>query len=251
MHPKTIHALGVAFYNEDLESACLRATQGALVTAPSGPGLAHDLVTCSVYRRAIAKSDIVLADSGLLCLWQKWIKRKVLCRISGLIFLKRILDRTNWSEESVFWIMPDQIQAEVNAKWVEKIYHKKIEETDIYLAPQYIKKGEIIDQCLLSQIEANRPSSIFIQLGGGVQERLGLYLKDNLSYLPSIYCTGAALAFLSGQQARIPDWADSLYLGWLLRCINNPSVFIPRYIKAFRLILLLAKYGEKEPPLRS
>ena len=64
-----------------------------------------------------------------------------------------------------------------------KIYHKKIEEADIYLAPQYIKKGEIIDQSLLSQIESNRPSSIFIQLGGGVQERLGLYLKDNLSYL--------------------------------------------------------------------
>ena len=44
MHPKTIHALGVAFYNEDLESACLRATEGALVTAPSGPAWLRTLL---------------------------------------------------------------------------------------------------------------------------------------------------------------------------------------------------------------
>ena len=141
--------------------------------------------------------------------------------------------------------MPDQKQAEANIAWLKNLQFKNCKK-DLYLAPQY-PSVELVDHSLLSQIEENRPSSVFIQVGGGVQERLGLYLKENLSYLPSIYCTGAALAFLSGQQARIPKWVDKLYLGWLLRCMHSPTIFFPRYIKAFRLISLLAKYKEEAP----
>ena len=246
MYFQKTQALGISFYNGDLKDACLRARVGGLITAPSGPGLDQDLPQCPVYRKALLESDLVLADSGLLCLWQKWIKKDPIIRISGLIFLKAIIDQINWEKEKVLWVMPDQKQAEANIAWLENTYGATINEKDLYLAPQY-PPGELIDLSLLSQIEANRPSSVFIQVGGGVQERLGLYLKENLSYLPSIYCTGAALAFLSGEQAKIPKWVDKLYLGWLLRCIHSPTTFIPRYIKAFRLITLLAKHGRRAP----
>ena len=89
--------------------------------------------------------------------------------------------------------MPDKKQAEANIALVEKLQFKNQKKIFI-IAPQY-PSGELDRSFLLSQIEENRPSSVFIQVGGGVQERLGLYLKENLSYLPSIYCTGAALAF--------------------------------------------------------
>lgn len=247
MHSNLVKGLGISFFNGDLGSAFELARMGGLVTAPSGPGLAQDLTRCSEYRRALENSDLVLPDSGLLCLWKKWIQRKKLTRISGLIFLQEILNRTNWNQESPFWIMPDDIQAEANVGWIEKTYGKKINPSDLYIAPRYHKSGKLKDAPLLSQLEIRRPVTIFIQLGGGVQERLGLYLKENLSYKPSIYCTGAALAFLSGQQANIPRWADALYLGWLLRCIKNPRIFIPRYGKALRLFFLLAKYGDKSP----
>jgi UDP-N-acetyl-D-mannosaminuronic acid transferase (WecB/TagA/CpsF family) len=49
----------------------------------------------------------------------------------------------------------------------------------------------------------------------GVQERLGYALRKQLSYKPAILCLGAAIAFLSGGQANIPNWADRLMLGWL------------------------------------
>jgi UDP-N-acetyl-D-mannosaminuronic acid transferase (WecB/TagA/CpsF family) len=81
-----------------------------------------------------------------------------------------------------------------------------------------------------------------INIGGGVQERLGFYLKENLSYRPSIICVGAAIAFITGQQAAIPVWADTLMLGWFLRCLHAPKKFAPRIWKGLRLMPLLAKY---------
>jgi len=245
-----VKALGVSFYDGDLAGACKRAAKGGLITAPSGPGLAQDLMGCAEYRRALEMSDLVLADSGLLCLWKKWVKRKPLTRISGLVFLKAILKQTAWEKNATFWIMPDPKQASANANWLKKTFGVRLNESAIYIAPKYEKKGTILDRPLLSQIEKERPDSIFIQVGGGVQERLGLFLKENLSYTPSIFCTGAALAFLSGEQVKIPKWADSLFLGWLLRCFHQPKVFIPRYLRAFRLVFLLAKHGEKFPPIR-
>jgi N-acetylglucosaminyldiphosphoundecaprenol N-acetyl-beta-D-mannosaminyltransferase len=245
-----VQALGVSFFNGNISDACELAKKGGLITAPSGPGLAQDLSHCPEYRRALELSDLVLADSGLLCLWKKWIEKKPLSRISGLVFLQGILKTIDWEKKGTFWVMPDEGQAEANRDWIRKTFGASLSSASIYIAPQYKKTGGISDPSLLAQIEESRPNLIFIQVGGGVQERLGLFLKENLSYTPSIFCTGAALAFLSGQQANIPRWADSLYLGWLLRCVHRPNIFIPRYLKAFRLVYLLAKYGKNRPPIR-
>jgi N-acetylglucosaminyldiphosphoundecaprenol N-acetyl-beta-D-mannosaminyltransferase len=250
MSSHLIQALGVPFYKGNLQDACVLALKGGLVTAPSGPGLALDLTACSEYKRALANSHLVLPDSGFLCLWVKWVWREHLPRISGLVFLKFILEMIDWEKDTAFWVMPDEKQAIANGEWIAHKFGKRIEKSNVYIAPQYPKVGKLADISLLAQIEKKKPKYIFVQVGGGVQERLGLYLKENLSYLPGIFCTGAALAFLSGQQAKIPTWADSFYLGWLLRCLNNPKVFVPRYLRAFRLLFLLAKYGGKAPSLQ-
>ena len=59
------------------------------------------------------------------------------------------------------------------------------------------------------------------------------------------------IASKSGEQASIPGWADRAYLGWLIRCIDDPRTFVPRYLKAFRLVYLLARYGATPPPIVS
>ena len=150
------------------------------------------------------------------------------------------------SKTSSFWIA-DKSQADANIIWLKEHYGIEIQECSIYYAPIYDRDGYLEDQDLLSSIESSNYDYVFIQLGGGVQERLGLYLNDQLSYKPCILCTGAALAFLSGEQIRIPKWADKYYLGWLLRCISNPKVFVPRYFSALKLIYLLFKHGENSP----
>ena len=81
------------------------------------------------------------------------------------------------------------------------------------------------------------------------QEKLGYYLRENLSYRPAIYCTGAALEFITSDQISIPDWADRFYLGWLLRLLRQPRVFIPPLARGFELPWLIWKYGENLPPM--
>src|SRR5947207_1563128 len=89
-----------------------------------------------------------------------------------------------------------------------------------------------------------------LAIGSGAQEKLGYYLRENLSYRPAIHCIGAALGFVTGDQVSIPDWADRLYLGWFWRLVAQPSVFIPRLSRAVELPLLIWKYSEKLPPMR-
>ena len=247
MKERKSRILGINFFSGSLSDAVLKASRGGLCVAPSGPGLAGDLVKCSFYSRAVTQADLVLPDSGLMCLWSKFFARKPIRRISGLAFLRAYLFAEGVPLDDAFWVMPDQEQSEANAKWIKKELGLLFEDAAFYVAPKYAKTGPIEDLELLERIEKRRPKTIFIQLGGGVQERLGFYLHETLSFSSAILCTGAALAFLSGKQARIPNWADRFYLGWFLRCLFKPTVFVPRYLKAFRLIGVLAKNGESLP----
>ena len=94
-----------------------------------------------------------------------------------------------------------------------------------------------------------RPRHVGVRVGGGTQERLGLYLKRNLEYLPAIHCIGAAIAFLSGDQVNIPVFADKFYLGWLFRCVSEPKRYVPRYWEARKLLRLMVRYRSELPPL--
>jgi UDP-N-acetyl-D-mannosaminuronic acid transferase (WecB/TagA/CpsF family) len=83
-----------------------------------------------------------------------------------------------------------------------------------------------------------------------MQDKLGFYLKENLEYRPAIHCIGAALGFLTGDQIPIPNWADRFYLGWFLRLLSQPRVFIPRLWSARQLPGLIIRFGRNLPPLR-
>jgi len=120
-----------------------------------------------------------------------------------------------------------------------------VTDEDVYLAPIYA--SEIRDPELLRRLEQRRPRHVVLSVGGGTQEQLGFYLKQNLSYRPAIHCVGAAVAFLSGDQVRIPVWVDEIGLGWLWRSISNPKRFVPRYWDARHLVPLMLRYRDRLP----
>ena len=207
--------------------------KGGLLVAPSGPGLAS-IKNDIKYYHSLKNANIVLFDSGYLCLLLKIIKNINVKKFSGLLFLKKFLSSLKNNKEKIFLIDPSESESNANKKYFKKLNINKIYQ---YVSPIY-KKDKIFDIKLLNRIKKIRPKYIIINLGGTVQEVLGYYLKKNLNYKPSIICTGAAIAFLTKKQAQIPDFLDKLHLGWMVRCIFNPLKFIPRYLTAFKLYFI-------------
>ncbi len=242
----TITILGIRFFTGTVEEAGALATKGGLILAPSGPGLAG-LREDRIYQEAVENCDVALPDSGFMVLLWKLFKGGSLKRLSGLKFLAYLIlqDETFRNEQDHFWIMPNVEEGEANRAWLgnQGIIANP---ADCYVAPFY-DPGIVEDSVLLGLIAEKRPRYIIVNLGGGVQEKLGYYLRRSLPYKPAIICTGAAIAFLSGRQANIPPWADRIYLGWLLRCLKSPTHFVPRYWNAARLLPLLCRFREKSP----
>lgn len=289
MATKTI--LGVRFYGGSPAEVVEAGARGGLVVVPSAPVLV-DLASRPALREAVLGADLAIADSGLMVLMWRLLTGEKLERVSGLEYLKllleelkpesgdlkpegSILDSSGFSSPQVsgfksqdshtaaggvLWVMPTDAARDRNLTWLQANGHMTTQ-ADCYVAPMYPSTGPLSDQSLLDWVRARQPRHIILCLGGGVQERLGYFLKQELERgtgseergagnvgLPGIHCVGAAIGFLSGDQVRIPMWADYLYFGWLFRCISAPRHFVPRYWKAVRLVWLLWRYGKEAPP---
>ena len=247
--PATERILGLDFFAGTVEQACARVASGGLVVAPSGPGLAYDLVHVPAYRVALEAADVVLTDSGfLVMLWRLRTGRGVR-RISGLAFLRAFL-ASEAAKRKILWVMPSAEEMRRTIGWL-RARGWATSEADCYVAPHYAGSGEIADGVLRKTIEERRPDFVVIAIGGGVQERLGAYLKRALSYRPGIFCVGAAVAFLSGGQVAIPPWVDRWRLGWLWRIGSNPRAYTPRYWRALRLGWWVMRYGRYTPKINA
>ena len=244
----TRQVLGIRFFNGDVDEAvALMVRHGGCLVAPSGTCFAR-LREDEPYRRAMLSADLAIADSGLMVLTWRLLRREKIQRLSGLKYLKQLLTKLKREENArVLWILPGERAGQKLLDYSRReAFPVKIE--DCYVAPRY--GSEVEDRNLLALIEARRPAHIVIAIGSGPQEKLGHYLCENLSYRPAIHCTGAALGFITGDQAPIPDWADRFFLGWFFRMMAQPRIFIPRLMRGFELPWLIWKYGENLPVAR-
>ena len=244
----TRQILGIRFFDGEVDEAvALMYRQGGFLVAPSGTCFAR-LRDDEPYRRALQASDMAIADSGWMVLLWRLLRHEKVQRISGLRYLRQLLARLKGEgNPSVFWILPNDRARQKLLDWSAREAFA-IQIDNCYVAPQYGLEME--DRHLLALLEQGHPAHVIIAIGSGPQEKLGYYLRENLSYRPAIHCTGAALGFITGHQMMIPDWADRLYLGWFLRLFAQPRRFIPRLTRAFGLPWLIWKYGENLPPMR-
>ncbi len=243
--PRERTILGLRFFVGAADEAVQLGLRGGLVVVPSAPvlvAMVEDSETCA----ALQGSRLALTDSGLMVLVWNLIRHDRVQRVSGLEYLQLILRQPALSVPgATFWIMPNEEALVRCLNWLQGEGHP-VGRENFYLAPFY-GSGALHDRELLETLMRLQPSHIFTGVGGGVQERLGYYLQENLSFLPGIHCIGAAIGFLTGDQVHIPMWADRARLGWLLRCLAAPQRFVPRYWKARKLVSLLLRYGERSP----
>ena len=236
--------LGVNFYLGEVHEVISRIQRGGLLVVPSAPSF-MEIVRNEEYRDAITNADVAITDSALMVLLWNWLEGDSIARLSGLKYIRAVMGVEEVRMPgNTFWVMAERKSAEKNLTWL-KSQGIEVPPEFVYNAPMY--GGKIEDQELIDKLQLLRPKHVVITVGGGTQERLGLYLKRNLDYLPAIHCIGAAIAFLSGDQVRIPEWADRLYLGWLVRCLSSPRRYVPRYFSALQFIPLLYRYRERLP----
>ena len=244
----TRRILGIDYFIGTVEQAVARTLAGGLVVAPSGPGMAVDIVNSAEYRDAVQSADLAITDSGyMILLWRLFTGEK-LPRLSGLRLLRALVDEPELKAPGAsFWVMPSVEESNRNRAWLA-MQGYALSDDDIYIAPFYGSE-RISDAELLAKIEARKPRVVMLCIGGGIQERVGCYLRRELSYRPGITCLGAAIAFLTGGQANIPPWADRLFLGWFMRILSDPRKFGKRYYQSIRLAPLLYRHRERLPPL--
>ena len=236
--------LGIDFFHGSAAEAVALMKHGGLLVVPAAPAL-KDLPTNSAYREALVNADLAITDSGFMVLIWNCLSFHWITRLSGLEYLRCLLRQPDLREPgNTLWIMASPASAKCNLDWLAE-QGIEIPADNIYMAPMYGK--EIHDGALIELVERTRPQHVVVTIGGGTQERLGLYLKRNAGYLPAIHCIGAAIAFLSGDQVHIPVWADAFYLGWLFRSLSEPTRYIPRYWGARKLFGLMARYRDRLP----
>jgi UDP-N-acetyl-D-mannosaminuronic acid transferase (WecB/TagA/CpsF family) len=241
----TIKILGIDFINSTPENVVGILKNGGLLVVPAAPALIN-IKKDPVYYQSLLTADVVIPDSGYMALLWNIFHRKKINRISGLEFLVSFFKDEDVKTSSEFLLVdPRATEAQHNFNYLRSEGFNVADDIS-YLAPMY-EKDHVEDALLLNMIERKKPKYVIINLGGGTQEKLGAYLKTHLSYKPAIICTGAAIAFLTGQQASIPSWGDKFFLGWLFRCIQNPKIYVPRYFKAFQLAAYMFRYGQQQP----
>jgi UDP-N-acetyl-D-mannosaminuronic acid transferase (WecB/TagA/CpsF family) len=247
--PQTHRILGIDFFDGSARSAVEFMRQGGLLVVPAAPAL-KDLDRNLDYRDSLLNADLAITDSAFMVLIWNRLQSTPIKRLSGLEYLRELLQQPDIRQPgNTLWIMASPTSAKRNLDWLQA-QEISIPQDHIYLAPIY-GNGPISDPALVERLNRLRPQHIIVTVGGGTQERLGLYLKRNLAYRPAIHCIGAAIAFLSGDQVHIPVWADKFYLGWLLRSLSEPKRYIPRYLDAFKLYPLMRRYRDHLPDLKT
>ena len=222
----------IRFNNIDVRNFDKCITKKGLFVFPAGPGLAS-IQKSNEYYKSIQKADLVFFDSGFFVLLLKIFKNVKVKKFSGYKFLGLFFDYLKLNNnKSIFSVDPNFEFSKSNKSFLKNLGLKKIHN---YIAPKY-NSSELADKKLLSLINKAKPNFILINIGGGTQEVLGLYLKKKLKFKPTILCTGAAISFFTKDQAPINNFIDKYYLGWLLRLIFNPLIFFKRYIFGLKLI---------------
>jgi len=228
--------LSVPFINGDYNDAFSRLKKGEFMVVPSGPGLSA-IDKDIKYWNALKGADFAIPDSSLMVILARVFFGLKIKKLSGPKFFRKFINEKILHEKGmIFSLDPNDYESKKNNKYLNDL-GIPMKFSHHYSAPFY-DKNNISDEKLIQILESFevRPKFLLINIAGGIQERLGFYIKNNLSYKIGIICTGAAIAFETGQQARLPKWVDDWYLGWFARICQSPLLFSKRYIKALRLV---------------
>ena len=234
---KIVNFLGIKFYNAGYQYVLDILLKGRkYLVIPAAYALARSYYFKKELK-ALQKSDIAIFDSGFFCFSLRLIKNIKVDKFSGYKFLNFFLDDVRNRNKKILSLDPSFEDLKYNKKYLQ---FKKFKFVKNYLCPMYQDKV-IEDKRLIKIINEYKPEFIISNIAGGKQESLALYIMQNATANSSVICSGAALAFLTGRQAPITNFIDKYYLGWLIRLIYNPKIYLSRILFSFKLFFIVFK----------
>ena len=172
MEDNIVNFKGIKFHNNDFASLFSVIKEGGYLVAPAASALTS-ISDDRKYHDALIQSDIAILDSGFFCVLLRIFKGKKVSKYSGYLFLKNFLNLDFDKETRFLSIDPNQEESKANTSYLSC---KNIKNLKNYVAPQYINE-DISDNNLLEEINRFQPRYIIINLSGGIQELLALYIK--------------------------------------------------------------------------
>jgi N-acetylglucosaminyldiphosphoundecaprenol N-acetyl-beta-D-mannosaminyltransferase len=228
---------GIKFFNESFSKIFFRLNKGksGYLIAPAASSLSK-IFDSKTHHEALVRSKIAILDSGLFCILLFIFKGFKLKKFSGYLFFIKFINQKFIHNKKILTIDPNIHESKKNRFF---LLSKNIKYLESYVAPIYNKNQvNIRDKKLIKLINKFRPRYILTNIGGEVQEKLALYICDNIRFKVIVICTGAAIGFCTGAQAPVNHFIDKYYLGWLLRVIYNPNIFFFRVLKSIKIIKL-------------
>jgi UDP-N-acetyl-D-mannosaminuronic acid transferase (WecB/TagA/CpsF family) len=234
MKNRILNFNGINFYEGDYNLIInkLNTNKGYLVI-PAASSLSS-INKNKVYKNALKNSTVAIFDSGFFCFCLILLKFKIFKKFSGYKFIKNFLNDKKNKKKKILSLDPSIKESRLNYSLLK---YKKFKFVKNYVCPIYNPyKTEDIN--LINLIKKYRPEIILINIAGGVQEPLALYIKKKINFKTLSICSGAAISFMTGAQAPINDTIDNFYLGWFFRLLYNPSSII-RVFSSFRLFQII------------
>jgi hypothetical protein len=228
---KILNFYGIKFYNWEFKKILKKINSGGYLVAPAASALSQ-IHKDKIYYESIKKSSCAIFDSGFFCILLRLFGIYNPTKLSGYLFLKKILKEKSIKKKKILLVNASILQEKKNNELMNINKFKKILS---YKAPFY-RSNKIVDLKIIDYIQKKKPSYIIINIGGGKQEPLALYIKKKIKFKISILCLGGAIDFITGIQAPINELIDKLYLGWLLRIMFNPRLFFLRVFNSLYLV---------------
>ena len=123
---KTIKIFNINFIDAKYNDVKSLLDKGGLLVAPSGPGLAS-IKNDIKYHTSLKNADIVLFDSGYLCLLLRVIKNIKVKKFSGPLFLKKFLSNLKQkNRKKIFLVDPSKDESDTNKKYFKTLNSEPI-----------------------------------------------------------------------------------------------------------------------------
>ena len=235
MKCKTVNFLNFNIYNDNINKV-LNPNKTIINTI--NPHSYCKSLDDKVFKKALQRSDILLADGFGIVLATRFLYKKKIIRITGADIHDFLIKYSNKNSLKIFYLgstekILNKIKTKLNIKYSNIKVH--------YYSPPFKNNFTSEENSkMILEINKVKPDILFVGMTAPKQEK---WVYENYNHLEVNYiCSiGAVFDFFSGNIKRAPKWIRRIGLEWVFRSLFNMRLANRNLISNPRFILHLLK----------